>query len=68
MIDKVLLEGRSRRSVSLDYALPNQAILSNWMAQYKKNEYIVENTRERLPKIGRIPNKRPEEMTELDRL
>ena len=36
MIDKVLLEGRSRRSVSLDFGLPNQGILSNWLAQYRK--------------------------------
>ena len=37
MINKVLLEGRSRRSVSLDFGLPSQGILSNWLAQYRKN-------------------------------
>ena len=36
MINKVLLEGRSRRSVSLDLGLPNQGILSNWLVQYRK--------------------------------
>ena len=69
MIDKVLLEDRSQQSVSLDYCLPSGGMLPNWIAQYKKNGYtLLEKRRGRVPKMGSKPKKKPEEMTELERL
>ena len=39
IIDKVLLEGCSQRSVSLEFALPSSGMLPNWLAQYQHDSY-----------------------------
>ena len=69
IIDQVLMKGSSQGVVSLTYALPHQGILSNWIAQYKKNGYaILEKARGRPAKMGRKPKKIWDERTELERL
>ena len=69
MIGKVLLEGRSQRSISL--IMPFQVVecYPNWIAQYEENGYtIVEKNKRKTPKMGRKPKKKSEEMTELEQL
>ena len=58
-----------KKSVSLDYCFPSGGMLPNWIAQYKKNGYtFLEKRRGRVSKMGSKPKKKPEEMTELERL
>ena len=69
IMDKVLLEGCSQLSVSMDYALKSRGLLPNWLAEYKKDGYtIVEKTKGRPNIMGRKPKKQQEEMTDLERL
>ncbi|CTN74377.1 degenerate transposase [Streptococcus pneumoniae] len=62
MMDKALLEGCSQRSVSLDYALPNQGMLSFWLAQYKKKR---KKTWEEMTELERLQEENERLRTEV---
>jgi len=48
IINEVLISGHSIKSTSLKYALPNPALLSNWISKFKENGYnILEKPRGR---------------------
>ena len=50
MINKVLIDNQSMKSVSLEYGLTSHAMLNNWIKSYKENGYtIVEKKRGKPP-------------------
>ena len=51
IINEVLILGHSIKSTLLKYALPNPALLSNWISKFKENGYnILEKLRGRTSK------------------
>ena len=55
MINKVLIDNQSMKSVSLEYGLTSHAMLNNWIKSYKENGYtIVEKKRGKPPTMKRI--------------
>ena len=51
IINRVLIDGKSARSVAIEYGLTSAGMLINWIRSYKENNYvIVEKTRGRKPK------------------
>ncbi len=41
IINKVLLERKSISSIAIEYGLPNEGLLSNWIKSYKDNNYVI---------------------------
>ena len=55
IINEVLIVGHSIKSTSLKYALPNPALLSNWISKFKENGYnILEKSKGRPSKMKKI--------------
>lgn len=66
MINKVLIDSQSIWQVAIDFGLPNQGLLANWIKVYKDNDYdIVEKKRGRRSTMSKNnqPEKKYEDMT-----
>ena len=60
MINKVLIDNQSIKSVSLEYGLTSDGMLNNWIKYYKENGYnIVEKKRDK-------KNKKKKEVKPID--
>ena len=71
IINEVLILGHSIKSTSLKYALPNPALLCNWISKFKENGYnILEKPRGRTSKMKNNNNKKIEknELSKVEQL
>ena len=70
IINEVLILGHSIKSTSLKYALPNPALLSNWISKFKENGYnVIEKKRGRKPKAMTKPKKKNDKaLSEKDKI
>lgn len=65
IINRVILDGESAASISIEYGLTSNGMLFNWIKTYKDNNYvIIEKKRGRLPIMTKQENKKKyEDMT-----
>lgn len=57
IIDKLLIEHQLILPVAVEYSLPNQGMLSNWIRSYKVNGYVnIEKKRGRPSSMKNIQN------------
>lgn len=70
MIDKVLIEGQSIISTSIEHGLSSAGMLHNWIKSYRENNYvIVEKTRGRPPTMTvKKTEKKYEEMSNQEKI